>query len=296
MNHLVTADVAQIRIAEIDGAAAVIRRGGLVGIPTETVYGLAADATNPGAVAGIYHAKGRPRFNPLIIHVSDFQTAREHGVFDGRATTLAERFWPGPLTLVVPAQQGSPVSDLARAGLASVALRAPAHPIAAALLRAVGLPLAAPSANRSGRVSATTAAHVSDELGAAVDLVLDGGPARIGLESTIIGLLDNTPRILRAGGLPRELIEEALGVSLAAPAHGETLAAPGMLASHYAPHAPLRMKLSRPLREKRSSRSASNPGFFPTTLSICPLAATSPKRRLICSAFCVSSMRFALWR
>jgi L-threonylcarbamoyladenylate synthase len=223
----------------------MLRRGGLVAFPTETVYGLGADATRAEVVARIYAAKERPRFNPLIAHVASLDAARREGVFDESALALAARFWPGPLTLVVPAAPGASVCDLARAGLDSVALRLPAHPLAHALLKRVARPVAAPSANRSGRISPTTAAHVLAELDGRIDAVLDGGATQVGLESTIVACLGE-PRLLRPGGVPREALEAALGRKLLGAAR-ETGAprAPGMLASHYAPRAKVRLDIDR---------------------------------------------------
>lgn len=228
--------------AEIESAAEILRGGGLVAFPTETVYGLGADATRPDAVARIYAAKGRPRFNPLIAHVADRETARREGVFDAAADVLSEAFWPGPLTLVVPAAPGCGVCDLARAGLGSVALRMPAHPLAQALLTRVGRPVAAPSANRSGRVSATRATHVLADLDGRIDAVLDGGPTMVGVESTIVACLGGPPRLLRPGGILRAAIESVLGCPLLDPERGDASPrAPGMLASHYAPRAQVRV-------------------------------------------------------
>lgn len=228
--------------ASIGRAAAELREGGLVAMPTETVYGLAADATSEAAVARIYAAKERPRFNPLIIHVAGLGQASGLGALGPDALRLAAAFWPGPLTLVVPAA-GEQVSALARAGLSSIALRVPAHPVARALLAAVDRPLAAPSANRSGRVSPTTAAHVAADLEGRVDLVLDGGACPVGVESTIVACL-GVPTLLRPGGVPREAIEAVLGRPLAAApeAAGTAPLAPGLLASHYAPSARLRLQ------------------------------------------------------
>jgi L-threonylcarbamoyladenylate synthase len=224
-------------------AAACLRAGGLVAIPTETVYGLAADATSDRAVAGIYAAKGRPAFNPLIAHVLDIGTAREHAAFGREAELLARAFWPGPLTLVLPAASTCRVSLLARAGLDSVALRSPSHETARAILSAVGVPLAAPSANRSGRVSPTTAHHVLADLDGRIDCILDGGPSRHGLESTIVGCLGQRPTLLRPGAIPREAIEAALGASILTSASVVTAPnAPGRLESHYAPRADLRLE------------------------------------------------------
>ena len=223
----------------ITQAAARLRAGGLVAFPTETVYGLGADATSPDAVSRIYAAKGRPRFNPLIAHVADLAQAYAEAVFPEEAKRLAERFWPGPLTLVVPRAAASIICDLACAGLSSVGLRIPAHPTALALLAAVGRPVAAPSANTSGRLSPTTAQDVRADLGAAVDLVVDGGRCSVGVESTIVACLNNAVGVLRPGGLAAETIEAAIGRRL--DQLGDAIKAPGMLASHYAPDARLRL-------------------------------------------------------
>jgi L-threonylcarbamoyladenylate synthase len=233
-----TADA--VAIAE---AARLLREGGLVAFPTETVYGLGADATNAAAIAKLYAAKGRPSFNPLIAHVSDAEAAMREGVFSAAAAKLAERFWPGPLTLVVPFAEGSRISDLARAGLPSVGLRVPAHAIAHALLAEAGRPIAAPSANRSGHVSPVSAEHVIEDLGDKIDLVLDGGPCTVGIESTIVACLDDRPRLLRPGGIARAEIEALLGTPLPVidgRAAGGPIA-PGMLHCHYAPRAALRL-------------------------------------------------------
>jgi L-threonylcarbamoyladenylate synthase len=226
-------------------AVRCLTAGGLVAFPTETVYGLGTDATNAKAIARLYAAKGRPAFNPLIAHVPDAATARSLGIFDPAAARLAEVFWPGPLTLVVPRQPGCPVAELATAGLATIALRAPAHSAARNLLAAFGGPIVAPSANRSGHVSPTTAQHVLADLRGRIDLVLDGGPSPVGLESTIVACVGE-PTLLRPGGLPRADIERALGHLLAdSPIEptdkGEAPLAPGQLASHYAPRTPLRL-------------------------------------------------------
>ena len=226
--------------AGIAAAALTLRRGGLVAFPTETVYGLGADATSAIAVAGIYAAKGRPRFNPLIAHVPDLDAALREGTFDPDALALARAFWPGPLTLVVPTATGCTVCDLARAGLDSVALRVPSHPIARALIVAAAVPVAAPSANRSGRVSPTDAAHVHADLDGRIDAVLDGGPTEVGLESTLVSCL-GAPTLLRPGGITREAIEAALGRALASPVPDGPTVAPGMLLSHYAPRAAVRL-------------------------------------------------------
>jgi len=229
-------------------AAAALAAGDLVGLPTETVYGLAADATNSNAVARIYAAKGRPSFNPLIAHVADVARARTEAKFDARAEALAERFWPGPLTLVLPARAGGSVCELARAGLTSIALRAPNHPAAQDLLRAFGKPVAAPSANVSGRLSPTSADNVAADLGDAVRLILDAGPCTIGVESTIVGLAPDEPaRLLRPGGVAREAIEALIGPLAAV--NGAILA-PGMLSSHYAPRAHLRLNAKAPMKDE----------------------------------------------
>jgi L-threonylcarbamoyladenylate synthase len=225
-------------------AAALLAGGGLVAFPTETVYGLGADGRDPAAVASLYGAKERPRFNPLIAHVTDRNAAYELGLFDVDARALAEAFWPGPLTIVVPATAGCCVSDLARAGLESVAIRVPAHPIAAELLRAAGFPVVAPSANRSGRVSPTTAAHVWGDLDGRIDAVVEGGSTEVGVESTIVACLaPGAPVLLRPGGVTREAIERVLGRSLAAAPEraGAAPLAPGALESHYAPRALVRL-------------------------------------------------------
>jgi L-threonylcarbamoyladenylate synthase len=227
-------------------AARVLRAGGLVAFPTETVYGLGADATDAAAVARLYAAKGRPRFNPLIVHVADRAAAARLGKFDARASTLAAALWPGPLTLVLPKTDNCPVAELATAGLETVAVRVPDHPVAHALIEEVGRPLVAPSANRSGHVSPTTAAHVAADLGGRVDLLLDAGPARVGVESTIVACLSDHPVLLRPGGVARAEIEKALGGPLGepAPARADAPQAPGMLASHYAPSTRLRLDAS----------------------------------------------------
>lgn len=236
----------RLSAGDLDQAAAILRDGGLVAFPTETVYGLGADATRADAVARIYAAKERPRFNPLIAHVAHPVTARREGVFDAAAGALAAAFWPGPLTLVVPVAAGGSVSDLARAGLDSVALRVPAHPLAQAFLAQVGRPVAAPSANRSGRVSPTRAEHVLADLDGRIDAVLDGGATQVGLESTIVACLRGRPQLLRSGGVPREAIEDVIGHVLRAPEHDAAAPrAPGMLASHYAPRARVRLDARR---------------------------------------------------
>ena len=226
-------------------AAAMLRDGGLVAFPTETVYGLGADATNGTAVAGIYAAKGRPAFNPLIVHVPDLAAAEALVVLPPAARDLAQAFWPGALTLVAPLRPGAPVAGLVLAGLPTLAVRVPDHPLARDLLRAVGRPVAAPSANPSGRVSPTTADHVLAGLDGRIDAVLDGGACPVGLESTIVGFTPD-PVLLREGGLPREAIEAALGGPLARDTTPGEVMAPGQLASHYAPRGRLRLDVTDP--------------------------------------------------
>jgi L-threonylcarbamoyladenylate synthase len=232
-------DATRDAIAE---AARVLAGGGLAAFPTETVYGLGADATNGEAVARLYAAKGRPQFNPLIAHVADAKAALPLARFTDEAKLLAGVFWPGPLTLVLPKADGCPVSELATAGLDSIAVRVPDHPIARDLLKAFGKPVVAPSANQSGHVSPTLAEHVRTDLDGRIDLIVDGGPASVGIESTIVSFID-TPTLLRPGGLPREAIERVLGYELAdaEPVADSAPLAPGMLASHYAPRAPVRL-------------------------------------------------------
>src|SRR5262249_33228727 len=225
-------------------AAQNVQQGGLVAFPTETVYGLGADATNERAVANIFEAKGRPRFNPLISHVLDARQARRFVRWNDLADKLAARFWPGPLTLVLPRATGSRIALLTTAGLETVAVRSPSHPIAQALIRAAGLPLAAPSANRSGSVSPTTAQHVAHSLGERVPIVLDGGPCLVGVESTVLDLTTPTPTLLRPGGATREAIQAVIGpVALSAPLPpgASALKRLGQLRSHYAPSRPVRL-------------------------------------------------------
>ncbi len=219
-------------------AARLLKSGALVAFPTETVYGLGADATNGEAVAAIFAAKGRPLFNPLIVHVTDLDEARRYVELSPRAQALAQKFWPGALTLVLPRRKDSPLSLLVSAGLDSVALRAPSHPAAIAFLKAAGVPVAGPSANRSGQVTATTAQHVADSLGDNVDFILDAGSATLGIESTVIGFDGDRPLLLRPGAIPREEIEDLIG-PLGAP--GNLIQSPGQLDSHYAPRASLRL-------------------------------------------------------
>lgn len=226
--------------AGIARAAGLLRAGGLVAFPTETVYGLGGDATDDLAVARIFEAKGRPRFNPLIAHVPDLAAAERLAVFDDRARAVAAAFWPGPLTLVLPLREGSGLSQLVTADLPTVAIRVPAHPVAQALLRAFGGPLAAPSANPSGKVSPTRAGHVLEGLSGRIAAVVDGGACAVGVESTILGL-DGPPVLLRPGGVPAEALEALLG-PLASGGDAAKPNAPGQLASHYAPGAAVRLE------------------------------------------------------
>jgi L-threonylcarbamoyladenylate synthase len=226
-------------------SARVLAAGGLVAFPTETVYGLGADATNAAAVARVYQAKGRPAFNPLISHVTGLDEARRIGSFDAPATALAKAFWPGPLTLVVPKMRGCTVAEIATAGLDTIAIRVPAHPVARAILAAFDRPVVAPSANLSGHVSPTLAAHVESDLSGRIDLIVDGGPVKVGVESTVVGCFD-APMLLRPGGLPRQEIERVLEHPLLQPprdADSDTMQplAPGMLTSHYAPRTKVRL-------------------------------------------------------
>lgn len=232
--------------AGIATAADLLRAGRLVAFPTETVYGLGADARNEHAVAAVFAAKGRPHFNPLIVHVAEADSAFALGAADARAERLAAAFWPGPFTLVLPCRPRCPVALLARAGLDTVALRVPAHPVALALIRAAEMPVAAPSANRSGEVSPTTAAHVREGLAGRIDAVLDGGPCSVGVESSVLDLTGRVPVLLRPGGVTVEAIEAIIGpVAMPmdqATAEGtRTLRSPGLLLSHYAPVLPLRL-------------------------------------------------------
>lgn len=224
----------------IAAAAARLRAGELVAVPTETVYGLAARADSAPAVAQIYHAKGRPDFNPLIVHIPDIAAAERIAEFDAPARRLAAAFWPGPLTMVLPLRPGAGIAPAVTAGLPTIALRSPAHPAMRAVLKAAGLPLAAPSANRSGGVSPSRAEHVAESLGSAVDLVLDGGPCTAGIESTIVALRDSGWEILRPGPITDAQIAAVLGPSVASAAK-RGIEAPGQLASHYSPGKPVRL-------------------------------------------------------
>jgi L-threonylcarbamoyladenylate synthase len=247
-------------------AAALLAAGELVAFPTETVYGLGADARRDRAVAAIFAAKGRPAFNPLIVHVADLAAAEALADFPPDARRLAARFWPGPLTLALPRRPDAGLSEFATAGLPTVAVRVPAHPLARRLIAAFGGPLAAPSANPSGGVSPTTRAHVLDGLGGRIAAVLDAGPCAVGLESTIVGFGAGAATLLRPGGLPVEAIEAALGSPLMA-AIGGAVVAPGALASHYAPRAALRL-------------DAAGPGPDEAWLGFGPLATLRPSLNL----------------
>jgi L-threonylcarbamoyladenylate synthase len=238
--------------ASIARAAALLREGKLVAFPTETVYGLGGDATNGRAIAAIYEAKGRPSFNPLIIHVAETHALDALIEWNDTARLLASALWPGPMTLVLPRKKTSPVSLLASAGLETLAVRIPSHPDAQLLLRAVKLPIAAPSANASGKLSPTTPEHVAESLGDAVDLILSAGRSQIGVESTVIDLTSSEPTILRPGGITQEQLEVLLGRKVASfeaaissdtPSSRGALPSPGMLASHYAPHLPVRLNV-----------------------------------------------------
>lgn len=224
-------------------ALEVFKAGGLVALPTETVYGLAADATNGEAVANIYEAKGRPSFNPLIVHCDSLEMAMQYGEFSDEALKCAQHFWPGPLTLVVPYKKSAGLSDLVRAGLDTVAIRVPMGK-ARQIIGAYGKPIAAPSANLSGKISPTSADHVAAQLNGRIDLILDGGPASVGLESTIVSFVEGKTALLRPGGLSTETLEEHIG----APLHHSTpdgeIKAPGMMLSHYAPNATLRLSVT----------------------------------------------------
>jgi L-threonylcarbamoyladenylate synthase len=225
----------------IDAAARLIAAGGCVAVPTETVYGLAADATNGQAVASIYVAKGRPSFNPLIVHVPDLAAAEQIAVFNDAARDLARRYWPGPLTLVLPVQPDSGIASLVTSGLPTIAVRAPAHPVMQHVLRATGRPLAAPSANASGTISPTCAAHVAKSLDGKIPLIIDGGPTSIGLESTIVAVAaDGTRRVLRPGPVDLGQVDAATAA----------IESPGQMASHYAPTKPLRLNVEAALGDE----------------------------------------------
>ncbi|MDB5394131.1 MAG: translation factor Sua5 [Rhodospirillales bacterium] len=253
----------------IGHAGELIATGRLVAFPTETVYGLGADATQGRAVAAIFAAKGRPSINPLIVHVADMRQAEAHAVFDSRAEELATRFWPGPLTLILKRRANSPVSELATAGLESIAIRIPSHPVARALLSAAGRPIAAPSANRSGRVSATTAIHVAEELGTRVDLILAAGKSPLGLESTILDLSGDHPVVLRPGAVTAaDLAEviEGLGIGDGNPDRPN---APGQLRRHYSPET--RLRLNAAMADPGEALLAFGPDPFAGRLAVSKL-------------------------
>ena len=241
---MTTTSIVQADAAGIERAAGLLRAGRLVAFPTETVYGLGGDATDDRAVAAIYAAKGRPQFNPLIIHVHAAAALDDLIVWNDTARLLADQFWPGPLTLVLPRRTGAPISLLASAGLDTLAVRVPAHPVARALLQAAGRPIAAPSANASGRLSPTTPFHVAESLDGKIDLILAGGKAQIGVESTVLDMTGASPVLLRPGGIAQEQLEKLIGVigmGGVEPDGDAARPAPGMLTTHYAPHIPLRM-------------------------------------------------------
>ena len=258
--------------AAIAAAARLLRAGRLVAFPTETVYGLGADARNDRAVAAIFTAKGRPRFNPLIVHWSDADAAARAVAFDARARKLSRQFWPGPLTLVLPRCHGAAVSLLCSAGLDTLAVRVPAHPVALALLAAFAGPIAAPSANRSGALSPTTAAHVAQSLGARVALVLDGGRATVGIESTVVDLSRGEAKLLRPGGVTLEALEAVIGPLATRRDHAKMPRSPGQLASHYAPKAPLRLAVTKGARtgEALLAFGPAPPGGFVESLNLSP--------------------------
>lgn len=228
--------------AALERAATLIQGGRLVAFPTETVYGLGADATNERAVAAIYAAKGRPQFNPLIAHIAALEGIERFVQWNDVAQILAAHFWPGPLTLVLPRAAHSPIALLASAGLDSIAIRFPSHPIAQELIRRAAVPLAAPSANASGKLSPTCAAHVAESLGSNVDMILDGGACAFGVESTVVDLTSAFPTLLRPGGVTQEMLQEALGQPVREALHDDTAPkSPGMLLSHYAPGLPVHL-------------------------------------------------------
>lgn len=241
--------ILDLDVTLVDNAISHWRAGDLVAIPTETVYGLAADATNGEAVARIYQVKSRPQFNPLIVHVANAEIAQRYVEWNALAESLAAAFWPGPLTLILKRHADCPISELVSAGGNTMAIRVPAHPIALQLLKAWDGGIAAPSANRSGRISPTTAEHVREELGEAIPLIIDGGPCEVGIESTVVDCTGDAPVILRAGAITQEMMEQVTGGEWQVPSDSPvtchpspaTLLSPGMLASHYAPNAALRL-------------------------------------------------------
>lgn len=253
--------------ATLTEAGAMLRDGRLVAFPTETVYGLGGDATNDRAVAAIFEAKGRPSFNPLIVHVADAFEAEALVAVNPRARAMMARFWPGPLTLVLPRAKDSPVSLLASAGLDTIAVRLPDHAVARALIKVAGRPIAAPSANRSGAISPTLAGHVAESLGTRIGLIVDGGPCRVGVESTVLDLSGERPALLRPGGVAAEDLEAALGAPLVRPTdHPDAPKSPGMLASHYAPGLPVRLNVTA----ARPDEAMLALGGIPGTLNLSP--------------------------
>ena len=258
--------------SSIQQAAKVLAEGGVVAFPTETVYGLGADATNADAVLSVFEMKGRPRFNPLIAHVADRETAEAHGEFNEAARRLADAFWPGPLTIVLKKRAESDICDLVSAGLETIALRVPANETARELLHAANCPVAAPSANRAGHVSPTTAAHVEADLGDAPALILDAGQTTVGLESTVVDVNGPDPLLLRPGGISREDIEQVLGMNLGEAVPGNQPSSPGQLVSHYAPKAGIR--LNADMVEPGEALLAFGPTPLPTDG---PMVNLSPK-------------------
>jgi len=246
--------------------AEMLAQGQVVAFPTETVYGLGADATSDPAIASIYAIKNRPTFNPLIVHVATPDDAKALVKVDDRAETLMQAFWPGPLTLVLPRLPNSPISLLASAGLDSIAIRQPDHPVALALIRRAGRPIAAPSANASGSISPTTAQHVEDSLGNRLALIVDGGPCRVGVESTVLDLTQADPTILRPGGVSAQELEAVLGQSVGIAKHDANIVAPGMMASHYAPERP--MRLNQEKAEPGEALLAFGPNYPHATLNL----------------------------
>ena len=276
MTSILTADAPAI--AE---AAYLIRHGKLVAFPTETVYGLGANALDDQAVAGIFAAKERPRFNPLIVHVRDREEANELVEFHPLASALADAFWPGGLTLVLPRREPSPLASLVSAGLRTAAVRSPAHGVARALVEAAGVPIAAPSANRAGRLSPTSARDVAEELRGRVDLILDGGPCPLGIESTVIGFDGERPLLLRPGAVGRSDIENVLG-PLQQPGRGVILA-PGMMESHYAPGASLRLNATS--IEPGEALLAFGPEFPAGAAAVCNLSESGDLREAAVNLF-----------
>jgi len=254
--------------ADVEQAVSALLRGELVILPTETVYGLACDAGAARAVARVFEAKGRPQFNPLIAHVTGIQAALAIADLDARCRKLAEAFWPGPLTLVGPIKDASAVCDLAREGLDTVAVRAPAHPVAQAVLAAFGRPVAAPSANRSGRPSPTTFADAIEETGDFAAAALDGGPCRVGLESTVLGQAGGELVLLRPGAVTRQAIEQIVGPIAAG--LGEGRSSPGRLARHYAPSKPLRLQVTDPSPRAAYLAFGAAPAGRPLTFELSP--------------------------